>query len=284
MVWTNPPIVATGDFVTAALWNTYIRANGLHLRGLLPDAASIGQALVSLSATSGVWGQIGTAQLFDTAVTTAKLSDSAVTTAKIADSAATTNKINDGAVTTNKYADNSISTAKYIDGSVTTSKYADNSISTAKYIDGSITAAKLASGVGTVPSGLIAAFATAGAIASGWSRYTALDGRMPVGAGSTFSVTYNENTDYGSSWSHSHATTWTSHNHNASALGISGNTGNNSASGQRGGTGSSTADDPHTHGVGTLDVTGSTDDAGGGGSSSDAWVIPSRAVVWAQKA
>lgn len=61
-------------------------------------------------------------------------------------------------------------------------------------LDSWITSTKL------VPSGLIAAFATAAAIPSGWSRYTAADGRLLVGAGTTFSVTYTENTNRGSNW------------------------------------------------------------------------------------
>jgi hypothetical protein len=57
----------------------------------------------------------------------------------------------------------------------------------------------------SVPSGLIAAFATAGAIAVGWARYTSADGRMLVGAGTTFLTTWSEGSAYGSSWSHTTA-------------------------------------------------------------------------------
>lgn len=51
-----------------------------------------------------------------------------------------------------------------------------------------------------VPSGLGGFFATAAGIASGWTRYSAADGRMLVGAGTTFSVTYTENTAVGANW------------------------------------------------------------------------------------
>lgn len=51
-----------------------------------------------------------------------------------------------------------------------------------------------------VPSGLIGGFATAAGIASGWTRYTAADGRLLVGAGTTFSQTFTENTAVGANW------------------------------------------------------------------------------------
>lgn len=63
------------------------------------------------------------------------------------------------------------------------------------------------SGLAGVPSGLIAAFATAAAIASGWTRYTAADGRLLIGAGTSFSVTWTEATSNTGSWSHDHVTT-----------------------------------------------------------------------------
>jgi hypothetical protein len=51
-----------------------------------------------------------------------------------------------------------------------------------------------------VPSGLGGFFATAAGIAAGWARYTAADGRLLVGAGTTFSQTFTENTAYGANW------------------------------------------------------------------------------------
>jgi hypothetical protein len=60
------------------------------------------------------------------------------------------------------------------------------------------TAASVAA-INQVPSGLIAAFATAAAIAAGWARYTAADGRILIGAGTTFSQTFTENNNAGSS-------------------------------------------------------------------------------------
>lgn len=177
-----------------------------------------------------------------------------------------------------------------------------------------------------VPSGLIAAFATAAAIASGWARYTTADGRMLVGAGTTFTVTYTENTAYGSSWAHghtlnahahagpshthtgpSHTHTGPSHSHGLAAAGIGGTMGGPSGTNTTGGTGNTSADGSHTHSLGSLDVTGTTDADGTGatgasgtgatgssgtgntgapdndGTNNVAWAIPSHAVVWAQK-
>jgi hypothetical protein len=54
--------------------------------------------------------------------------------------------------------------------------------------------------INQVPSGLGGFFATAAGIATGWTRYSAADGRMLVGAGTTFSVTYTENTAVGANW------------------------------------------------------------------------------------
>jgi hypothetical protein len=54
--------------------------------------------------------------------------------------------------------------------------------------------------INQVPSGLIAAVATAAGIPSGWTRYTNADGRMLIGAGTTFSQTFTENTAVGANW------------------------------------------------------------------------------------
>lgn len=148
------------------------------------------------------------------------------------------------------------------------------------------------SGGAGVPSGLIGAFETAAAIATGWARYTAADGRMLVGAGSVFSVTWTEATNYGAAWSHKH----TSNSFSAAVTGTgtgsatggpSDHTGNNSASGQSAGTGTSRADDPHNHSLNGVSLAVSVSLSASGtavGDTSDAsWVIPSRAVVWAKK-
>lgn len=114
-----------------------------------------------------------------------------------------------------------------------------------------------ATAASAVPTGLIAAFAIAAQIAAGWVRYTLLDGRMPIGAGTTFSVTYVENTQYGSSWAHATG---------IGTLAVDANT-NTSAVASGAGTAANPA---HAH---TLS----------GAPASATWVIPSYALVWAAK-
>jgi hypothetical protein len=56
-----------------------------------------------------------------------------------------------------------------------------------------------------VPAALNAFFWSAGFIPAGtWARNTSADGRVIVGAGTTFSATFNENAQSGGSWSHDH--------------------------------------------------------------------------------
>jgi hypothetical protein len=78
MVFVNPPIVATGDFVTANLWNTYIRANGLHVRGLLPDASTVGHTLVATSTTTAAFGQVGGIGIAASAITSSHIVDGTI--------------------------------------------------------------------------------------------------------------------------------------------------------------------------------------------------------------
>ena len=140
----------------------------------------------------------------------------------------------------------------------------------------------------TVPAGLIAAFETAAAIASGWARYSSADGRMLVGAGTTFAVTYTEATDYGASWNHSH--TGPSHSHTYGHT----HTASDTTAAEQGGTvydedetgNGHTVREGHTHtfSLTTASQSASTTSADGTGLTSlTAWVIPSRAIVWAQK-
>jgi hypothetical protein len=58
----------------------------------------------------------------------------------------------------------------------------------------------------TVPTGLIAMFEDTNPanMPSGWSRYTAGDGRIIVGAGTTFGQTFTATNNYGASWAHQH--------------------------------------------------------------------------------
>jgi hypothetical protein len=149
------------------------------------------------------------AKLFDRSVTTTKIGLLAVTSAELADTSVGTAKIVDGSINRAKIANlaigvnqldtNAVGAGHIIDGSVGTAEITDGAVTTNKIGDGQVTAAKLASGVGTVPSGLIAAVPTAAQIPSGWTRYTNGDGRLLIGAGTTFSQTFVENNNIGAS-------------------------------------------------------------------------------------
>lgn len=99
-----------------------------------------------------------------------------------------------------------LTSANLQDNAVGTTQLADASIVSAQIAPGAVDATILASDVvARIPAVGLGAWVRAAAdIASGWSRETAGDGRFFVGAGTTFSVTFVEETDYGSSWSHTH--------------------------------------------------------------------------------
>jgi hypothetical protein len=121
------------------------------------------------------------------------------------------------------------------------------------------TAASVAAIVG-VPSGIIAAVPTAAQIPSGWSRYSNGDGRFLIGAGTTFSQTFNENNNWG-------ASNWTPVTGlGTDASGSSFLAASSASNNATGATSVSTA--PHTH---TVNGQGAV------------WIPPSRVVVWCQK-
>jgi hypothetical protein len=99
-----------------------------------------------------------------------------------------------------------LSAANVHDGAVGTAQYADLTIATAQLAAGAVDSTILASDVVAriPPSGLGAWVRLAGDIATGWSRETSGDGRFFVGAGTTFTVTFVEETNSGSSWAHDH--------------------------------------------------------------------------------
>lgn len=140
----------------------------------------------------------------------------------------------------------------------------------------------------TAPSGIPSLLgfwvAAAADIPSGYSRYTSLDGRLPVGAGTavgvTGAITYIENTNHGTTTQIAPADS--GHTHGAAALGVTGNTGGPSSTGNYGGGAAVAADGSHTHNQGSMDVTGGTD----GGAAVIAAVTHtyvSRGVVWIRK-
>lgn len=264
---------------------------------------------------------VTTGKINDLAVTTGKINDLAVTGAKIANDTITATQIAADAIGSSELANNAVDTAAIADSAVTTAKIADANVTAGKLAAESVTEAKLdaldtpadnevltydntsgrlkwqdantlVTGGATVPSGLIAAFATAAAIASGWARYTAADGRLLVGAGTAGSptmsnpATFLENTNYGSDWQHTHSQT--AHTHSGADLSLANNTAasTNSTNSLQSGGGTATRPQDHTHGPGSMDIAGNTGNGGADGSTTtggSAWVIPSRAVVWAQK-
>lgn len=272
MTWTSPSTVATGDTITASLWNTYVRDNSNHLRGMLPDPGAAGMVPYSNSSTTAVWTAIASlvaagASGLDLADIVAALGYTPLN--KAGDTAggqiiAPSFEINTGGSFWQWIASGG-SMFIGIPGLINPIELTSSAVK----LTGMVTVNGTA--LNSVPSGLIAAFATAAAIASGWSRYTALDGRMPVGAGTVFSTTFVENTDYGSSWGHIHA----ANSFPLTSFASGGPTGTNSAGDATGGGTHGDATSTHTHQTAT--------GAAGGDSSSASWVIPSHAVVWAQK-
>jgi len=164
----------------------------------------------------------------------------------------------------------------------------------------------------TIPAGMIAAFATAAEIPTGWSRYTAADGRLLVGAGQAIAgeTTFVENNAYGSSWGHRHAANSFGFSTSLSggAASVSGSLSGSATGGasdqtgtssdinglaQTGGVNLNTTGHRHSlNGVsfaasvsGTLTGSASGTVAGSatGDSTTTTLILPSRAVVWARK-
>lgn len=154
-----------------------------------------------------------------------------------------------------------VDTANIADNGIHTSRLADQGVTTAKIAAGAVTLIKwdTAAALKLVPGGTVGAVRQASEIPSGWTRESNLDGRMPVGAGSEFDVTFVEATNYGSSWSHSHSYSAT--------VGVP----NSTVTNLQGGDATGASEPDHT--VHALSgTTGST-----------AWVIPSRAYVFMRK-
>lgn len=147
-------------------------------------------------------------------------------------------------------------------------------------LDSWITAAA-ASGVFAGLGGWVA---TAAGIGAGWARYTNLDGRYPVGAGTASGVsnpvTFIENTAYGSNSQHTH--TDSGHGHGLAGAGVGGTTAGPNDTEDAGSGADLAAADGHGHGAGGLDVTGGAD-AASAVISSTAHQEIARAVVWITK-
>jgi hypothetical protein len=113
------------------------------------------------------------------------------------------------------------------------------------------------------------------AAGASWTRETTLDGRLPIGAGTTFSQTFVEATNYGSNWQP------------GSILGISAgtlatvatSTGNISSGFAREGTGASIVAPDHSHTIPALTITGSPTLSG----TANTWFPPMRAGIFGRR-
>jgi hypothetical protein len=300
----NKALISSG--LLSAAWTqvpTAAIADGAVTTVKIPDANVTAQKLSSGAAITNIGtGAISTGKYGPLSIDTAAVGNGQITNPKMANNAIAAANIIDGNVTTSKFQPLGIDTAAIGNGQVTAPKissvsgsaiqagsiptgaYGALSIDTAAIGNGQVSAGKLASGVGAVPAGLIAAFATdAARIAAGWNRYTALNGRMPVGAGTTFGVTFTEANNYGASWAHIHASCSYGVAVGGTANGGSGDhTSGPTGTGTAGGTGTTLADGGHYHTMAGVSMLVSATGSATGDSSSASWVIPSWAVVWSQ--
>lgn len=279
MTFTTPFTAVTGAVITASGHNTSVRDNLLHLRGLLPDPTGTGLPLVSSSTSAAAFGTVPLGGLAAGSVTTTTVVDHSLTAVKLhavdapADDEVYTYNSSNGFAEWQSVAQLTTTTplaaASLASNAVTVAKLdaqdspADDEVLTYNSTTGQMEWQAVSGLSNSVPSGLVAMFRTNAAIAAGWSRETNLDGRMPVGAGTTFGVTYTEATNYGSSWDHAHSIT--------GSISINANTSVGNMN-EGGGANHEFASTGHNHGIG-----------GGYGVSTAAWVIPSRAYVFAIK-
>lgn len=77
---------------------------------------------------TNIYGQIGTSNIQNNAITSPKIRDGAVKTPDIANNAVTTSKISGGAVETSDLADDAVTSDKIDDGSITAADLAPNTI------------------------------------------------------------------------------------------------------------------------------------------------------------
>jgi hypothetical protein len=114
-----------------------------------------------------------------------------------------------------------------------------------------------------VPSGTIVAFnllSELTAAGAGWARWTPADGMMLIGAGTSFSQTFAESTAYGSNWTPSSNLSITESDASTTALAAPGGAPGSFTAGQI----------DHRHG----DVIA---------NKTNAWIPPSRSVIWGRK-
>lgn len=125
-----------------------------------------------------------------------------------------------------------------------------------------------------VPTGAIVMFRLNSDIPAGWTRETALDGRIPVGDGTTFSQTFAQATNYGANWTPSSGL-GAANNVTATSGAVAATAMNDHAAGA----GTGVAGNTHTHPAPTITVGGTVDLTG----TTTAWLPPMRAYVFARK-
>lgn len=280
MAWSAPATPAGGTAITVAFYNTNIRDNLNHIRAITggADPGGSDKALVSTGSATAQWKLLPDAALADQ-----KISQTNVAGRTNANTAELT-----GFFEYSSGASNIPTAAYYLIQNVRQANFGAHHAGQVAFpiAGGNVYHRTIASGTPTtwakiwddqnldpttiVPSGLIAAFRTAAAIAAGWTRFTDGDGRMLIGAGTTFSVTFTENTAVGSSWSHQHAATGLTATSGTVPVLADGQTVlvNNGAT-------TSVATSTHTHPAPTVTM--------GGNSANTAWQEPARIVVWAIK-
>jgi hypothetical protein len=134
---------------------------------------------------------------------------------------------------------------------------------------------------GATVAGMVVGWDSTGAVPPGWAPWAEAAGRLLLGTGSSFEAgTIAINTNYGSTWLHTH--TNVNHSHAATGLTITGGISNSTvANGVAPGAGNAAAH-PHSHGN-TFGVGGST--AGGNiAIDSTGWLPPMRGITWIKRA
>lgn len=153
-----------------------------------------------------------------------------------------------------------LTTALIPAGTITGPIVGAGAATTDKFQTGAVTESKLTVSTqkALAVSGMTAWVRKASEIPSGWPRETLLDGRMPVGVGTAHGATYDAETNYGSSWGHSHTISATTGQTGAFSTNLKANQAWPAST------------DSHTHVV-------------SGSTQADAWAIPSRAFVFVRR-
>ncbi len=275
------PFLATTNAIISSSDTNAANDNHRHWNELLPEPTAAGQLLLSQTAGPGGTSGWATKPSGDTVLGVSSVTGNGPSSA-----------IGPGTVHHNRLVDPGANFVIAGTGAGTSSTKvtpshldASNSPSDGQVPVWDATAGKFVfqtpSSVAGVPSGAVVWFETLAeltAAGAGWSRYTAADGRFLIGAGTTFSKTFTEATNYGSYWDlqFSVSGSGTGSTSGSTTGGESAVTNNiNLAFG-----GSEQVTPAHTHTIPSLSVS-----VGIGGSTNLATFIPpARAGIWGRKA